>query len=160
MKISLSTARQLALYAQGLDGHWTLPPGKEGAPSDKERAAQTIERLGYVQIDTINIIQRAHHHTFWTRHADYVPAMLDEMLAKDRRVFEWWTHAMSYIPMRDYRYYKPRMGPHAVGSRRRKIMDEHPDVVDLVRQRIRDEGALGSKDLGWFIYTVIFNGVI
>ncbi len=103
MNISPVTARRLALYAQGLDGHWTLPSGKEGA-------AQVIERLGYVQVDTIHVIERAHHHTIWTRHPDYTPAMLHELLAEDRRVFEWWTHAMSYIPMRDYRFYKPRMG--------------------------------------------------
>lgn len=48
MKHSLATARRLALYAQGLDGHWKLPPGKEGA-------AHVIERLGYVQIDTMRL---------------------------------------------------------------------------------------------------------
>ena len=139
MKLSLSQARQIALHTQGLNGTWPLPPGKEAA-------AQTIETLGYVQIDTIHIIHRAHHHVLWTRNPAYAPAMLDELLSPDRRVFEWWTHAMSYIPMCDYRYYRPRMGLHAVGPRRRKIMAEHPDTVALVRQRIRDEGALGSKD--------------
>ncbi len=139
IKISLSTARRLALYAQGLDGHWDLPPNKEGA-------AQTIERLGYVQIDTIYVIARAHHHTLWTRHPTYQPDMLHALLSEDRRVFEWWTHAMSYIPMRDYRYYRPRMGIKAVGARRRKLLEENPGILDHVRQRIREEGPLGSAD--------------
>ncbi|MCZ6677885.1 MAG: winged helix DNA-binding domain-containing protein, partial [Candidatus Poribacteria bacterium] len=66
MKISASRARRLILRCQGLDSSWELPEGKE-------RAAQTIERLGYVQIDTIAVIERAHHHTLWSRFPDYRP---------------------------------------------------------------------------------------
>ena len=139
MKISLSTARRMALHAQGLADNWSLPDGKEGA-------AQIIERLGYVQIDTIHIIQRAHHHTLWSRYPDYEPDMLNDLLAKDRRVFEFWTHAMSYIPMRDYRYYKPRMDAHKVHPRRMQILEESPGIIDHVRDRIRAEGPLGSAD--------------
>lgn len=139
MKISLATARQLALHAHGLDGGWTLPPGKEGA-------AQIVERLGYVQIDTIHIIQRAHHHTLWTRLPEYQPSMLDELLAKDRRVFEWWTHAMAYIPMRDYRFYAPRMGKQALWGRQREWLLEYADVIAHVKDRIRAEGPLGASD--------------
>jgi len=139
MKISLATARQLALRAHGLDGGWTLPPGKESA-------AQIVERLGYVQIDTIHIIQRAHHHTLWTRFPQYAPGMLDDLLANDRRVFEWWTHAMSYIPMRDYRFYAPRMGRQALWGRQRKWHDAHTDVIAHVKERIQAEGPLGAAD--------------
>ncbi|HNT74605.1 MAG TPA: crosslink repair DNA glycosylase YcaQ family protein [Anaerolineae bacterium] len=147
--LPLATARQLILHAQGLNGAArTLPPGKEGA-------AQTIEQLGYVQIDTIHIIQRAHHHTLWTRLPDYTPKMLDELLAADRRVFEWWTHAMSYIPMRDYRYYAPRMGRHALWGRQREWVDAHSDVIVHVKDRIRVEGPLGAAD---FEKPKAFNG--
>ena len=139
MKIPLSTARQLALCAHGLDGGWALPPGKEGA-------AQIIERLGYVQIDTIHIIQRAHHHTLWTRLPQYTPEMLDDLLVEDRRIFEWWTHAMSYIPMRDYRFYAPRMNYDALWGRQREWYDAHTDVISHVKERIQAEGPLGSSD--------------
>ena len=139
MKISLATARQLALRAHGLDGGWTLPPDKEGA-------AQIIERLGYVQIDTIHVIQRAHHHTLWTRFPQYAPEMLGDLLAKDRRVFEWWTHAMAYIPMRDYRFYAPRMGYQALWGRQREWLVEYADVIAHVKDRIRAEGPLGASD--------------
>jgi hypothetical protein len=139
MKISLATARQLALRAHGLDGGWTLPPGKEGA-------AQIVERLGYVQIDTIHVIQRAHHHTLWTRFPQYAPEMLDDLLAQDRRVFEWWTHAMSYIPMRDYRFYAPRMGKQALWGRQLEWLVEYADVIAHVKERIRAEGPLGAAD--------------
>lgn len=139
MKISLAMARQLALHAHGLNNGWTLPSGKKGA-------AQIIERLGYVQIDTIHIIQRAHHHTLWARLPAYHPAMLDDLLAKDRRVFEWWTHAMAYIPMRDYRFYATRMGDAMLSPRWRAWIEEHHDVVTHVETRIREEGPLGAAD--------------
>jgi len=60
MKISASVARRLTIRCQGLDGQWRLSDGKEGI-------AEVIERLGYVQIDTIAVVQRAHHHTLWSR---------------------------------------------------------------------------------------------
>jgi hypothetical protein len=139
MHISRSTARKLLLHTQGLDGYWTLPPGKEGA-------AQVIERLGYVQIDTLYVVQRAHHHAIWSRFPGYAPAMLHELLAQDRRVFEWWTHAMSYVPMTDYRFYAVRMGEGAVRPRTRKWLAENPEIARRVMQRIREEGPLGSAD--------------
>ncbi|MHC4757612.1 MAG: DNA glycosylase AlkZ-like family protein [Planctomycetota bacterium] len=100
--VSLKQARRMVLNAQLLDGPVKLSKGKEGA-------AQTVEKLGYVQIDTISVIERAHHHTLWSRRADYDPQMLHDLQAKDRRIFEYWGHAASYLPISDYRYYLPRM---------------------------------------------------
>ena len=70
--ISRQIARRLLLNCQGLGRPWKLPKGKEGA-------AQALERLGYIQIDTISVVERAHHHIFWTRCPDYQPAMLDAL---------------------------------------------------------------------------------
>lgn len=139
MKISLSTARRLALHSQGLDGRWKLPKGKAGA-------VRTIERLGYVQIDTISVVQRAHEHTFWCRQPKYTPSMLHDLQAMDRRVFEYWTHAASYVPMGDYRYYIPRMKASAQGERAKKWMAQNGRLTKAVLTRIREEGPLGSAD--------------
>jgi len=139
MKIPLSTARKLAVAAQGLDGGWKLPAGKEGA-------AQAVEKLGYVQIDTIAVVERAHHHTLWARRADYRPEMLDELQAADRRVFEYWTHAASYLPMCDYRYSIPRMRAWAGSGRARRFLEANRQLVGHVRDRIRAEGPLASAD--------------
>jgi uncharacterized protein YcaQ len=100
--ISLQHARRLAVQSQLLDQEPGPPGGKEGV-------AQVIDHLGYVQIDTISVINRAHHHTLWTRRVDYDPEMLHDLQAVDRRVFEYWGHAASYLPMADYRYYLPKM---------------------------------------------------
>ena len=138
-KITLNSARKLALHCQGLDGRWKLPKGKEGI-------AQAIERLGYVQIDTIAVIQRAHHHTIWARRPDYTLEMLHQLQSKDRRVFEYWTHAASYVPFCNYRYYIPRMKSFAASERTRSWRKENPKIVKEVLKRIREEGPLGSAD--------------
>jgi uncharacterized protein len=139
MMISRSMARQMALACQGLNGSWDVPAGKDGV-------AATIERLGYVQIDTISVVRRAHHHTVWARRPDYAPHMLHELQAHDRRVFEWWAPAMSYVPMSDYRYYAARMGRDSVHAWKRAWLLENEDVVGQVLERVREEGPLGSSD--------------
>jgi len=140
-QISLEGARRMALHAQLVDGSTRLPPGKEGV-------AQAVERLGYVQIDTIAVIQRAHHHTLWTRQPDYSPHMLHELQAVDRRVFEYWGHAASYLPMSDYRFYLPRMRSYDDPNHKwiRNQYQEHDRLFDHVLERIQAEGPLGSKD--------------
>lgn len=140
VKISIDMARQIVLRSQGLDGSWTLPPGKEGV-------AQVIGRLGHVQIDTISIVARAHQHILWSRLPGYMPQMLHELQASDRRAFEyWWEYAAAYIPMSDYRYYRPRMRAFAESPRARSYICRNAELVKAVLERIRKEGPLGSAD--------------
>ena len=61
-------------------------------PAGKEGAAQVVDQLGYVQIDTISVIERAHHHVLGTRQRGYHSSMIYELLV-DRTVFEYWAHA-------------------------------------------------------------------
>ena len=89
--------RRIALDRQGLLAANPFGRGKQAV----QRA---IEHLGYVQIDTISVVARAHHHGLWVRRPDYDPAMLHELLAQDRRIYEYWGHAASYLPMGDFRF--------------------------------------------------------
>lgn len=139
MTVSLAEARRIVLRAQGLAGGWDLPAGKEGA-------ARVVDRLGYVQIDTIAVIERAHHHVLWTRHPGYRPAMLWELLGRDRRVFEGWTHAAAFIPIDDYRFYIRRTRWFAERPKTQKWLRENRAVVEHARERIRAEGPLRSVD--------------
>ena len=138
-RISMETARRTAVRTHGLGG-------TEDGVTGKEAAARTVERFGYTQIDTIAVIQRAHHHTLWARQPDYHPEMLDELLAQERRVFEYWTHAAAYVPMADYRYYLAKMRAETDKPKTRDWMAEHSDLVTQVVGRIRAEGPLGSGD--------------
>jgi len=74
--------------------------------------AAAVAHLGYVQIDTINVIERCHHHILWSRIPDYRRADLRQAQSVDKSVFEYWTHALSYVPSRDLRYFMPLMRLH------------------------------------------------
>jgi hypothetical protein len=96
--LSLSQARRLWLRAQGLHEHAPF-----GAGANATRAA--IEHLGYVQIDTIHVIERCHHHILFSRIPDYCRDDLRRAQGVDRSVFEYWTHALSYVPTRDLPFF-------------------------------------------------------
>lgn len=138
--LSIDQARRIAVQSQLL--------GDSDARTGKEGVAAVIDHLGYVQIDTISVVARAHHHTLWARCSDYNPSSLHDLQAIDRRVFEYWAHAIAFLPISDYRFYMPRMERHRT-SERAWLSDwkkEHRHVLDEVLERIRTEGALTSKD--------------
>jgi len=139
-KLSLDQARRIVIRSQLLSNSNPLA-GKDGV-------AQTLQHLGYVQIDTIAVIERAHHHTLWARCPDYDPSSLHDLMAIDRSIFEYWAHAMAFLPMSDYRFYIPRMKRHRTSNRAwlGEWKKEHGHVLDQVLNRIRKEGALTSKD--------------
>ncbi len=139
MRISPTTARRLAIDAQLL-GRPRLPRGVEGV-------AQTIEHLGRVQIDTISVVARAHHHMLWSRCPGYAEEMLDALQRDHRRIFEYWSgYVAAYLPMADYRYYLPSMRGFRDSAHMHQWQREHADLVAHVLGRIREEGPLGSAD--------------
>jgi uncharacterized protein YcaQ len=97
-----SQAKRIWLRAQRLD-----TPAPFGSGAEATRAA--VEHLGYVQIDTINVIERCHHHILHTRIPGYRRADLRQALSVDKSVFEYWTHALAYLPTRDFRFFLPAM---------------------------------------------------
>ena len=125
------------LSAQGLLDGPRFGKGKAGALA-------AIEHLGYVQIDTIAVVERAHHHTLWSRVPDYSPSQLQELQSKDRSVFEYWSHAAAFLPMRDFRFALRRMEAFAKG--RRHWFRRDNKVRRYVLDRIRAEGPLRARD--------------
>src|SRR5947207_2410551 len=103
--LTKAEARRIWLRAQRLD---TLVPFGEGPAA----TAAVVEHLGYVQIDTINVIERCHHHILFSRIPAYRRADLKQAQSVDRSVFEYWTHALSYVPSKDFRYFMPLMREH------------------------------------------------
>ncbi|WP_027522769.1 winged helix-turn-helix domain-containing protein [Bradyrhizobium sp. Ec3.3] len=105
LPLQTSQARQIWLHAQRLD---TREPFGAGA----QAVADAIAHLGYVQIDTINVIERCHHHILYSRIPSYRRADLSHAQSVDRSVFEYWTHALSYVPSSDFRFFLPAMREH------------------------------------------------
>lgn len=135
--LSPSQARKIVLLSQ------RLPPAKQtGSALAASQAA--IEHLGYVQIDTISVVQRAHHHTLWNRNPRYKPAQIDQ-LVKDKKVFEYWSHAAAYLPMCDFRYSLPRKAAIAGGEQNHWFIRDEL-LMKEVMARIAAEGPLMAKD--------------
>lgn len=106
-----------------------------------------INQLGYVQIDTISVIERSHHLVLFTRNPEYKHNHLHDLQAKDKKIFEYWAHAASFVPMKDYRYYLPRMkSKHVYGSWISNWIKDNRKVLKLVRKRIEKDGELSASD--------------
>lgn len=135
--LSIDEARKLVLLSQ------KLPPSKQ-TKSPVEETLLAIQNLGYIQIDTISVIERAHHHTLWNRNPQYQSSHLDQ-LVEEKKVFEYWSHAASYLPMSDYRYTLPRKLK-ILNGEQKHWYEKNEELMKSVLDRIKDEGPLMAKD--------------
>lgn len=143
--LSLSQARHLHLLSSGFPAN-TFGKGKAGT-------LNAIEHLGYIQIDTISVVERTHHHTLFSRVKDYKAKHLDD-LVEEKKVFEYWSHAAAYLPMRDYRFSLPRKNRYNKGH---WSWYNNKKMLAYVYDRIKAEGPLQSrhfeeekKTAGWW----------
>jgi len=137
--ISPAAARAMWLRAQNLDLNEPFGAGPEAA-----RAA--IAHLGYVQIDTINVIERCHHHILYSLIPAYRRDDLSHLQAQDKSVFEYWTHALSYVPTSDLPYFAPAMK----GWRARPSAwfgSVSKAEVNAMTRRLKAEGPLSIRDI-------------
>lgn len=137
LTLSATEARQLVLSSQRLN----TPNSTIDALSLTQ---QMIEHLGYIQIDTISVIERAHHHTLWARHPHYQAQHLEQLL-EQKQIFEYWSHAAAYLPMRDYRFSLWRKQAFIKGQLDHWY-ERDTKLIREVLARIRAEGPLMAKD--------------
>jgi uncharacterized protein len=137
--MSKAAARRIWLRAQRLD---IEAPFGEGP----QATAAAVEHLGYVQIDTIHVIERCHHHILWNRIPAYSRADLRQAQSRDKSVFEYWTHALSYVPSRDLRFFIPAMRRHRREGHR-WLSSVKPAEMRKVMRLIREGGALTIRDI-------------
>jgi uncharacterized protein YcaQ len=158
--VPADAARRLFLHAQGMLDDPT-------APATPVSLYRLIERMGSVQIDSIRVVERAHHLILAARFDAYRPAMLARLLYEERRLFEHWTHDAAAIPTAYFPHWRPRFED----SRRRiersawwrgRMGLEFDAVCAHVRERIEREGPLQTKDFehdrrgdtgGWWGWT-------
>jgi uncharacterized protein YcaQ len=101
-KIDKSLAKDIWIHSQRLDQEKAFGEGVSAV-------AKAVSHLGYVQIDTISVIERCHHHILYNRIPNYHPRHLQMAQSKEKSVFEYWTHALSYVPTKDYKYFVREM---------------------------------------------------
>lgn len=134
----MSSLRSLALRKQGLQAPRLFGEGLSGT-------LHAIEHLGYVQIDTISVVERAHHHVLWSRVPGYDRDHLNSLISS-KHIFEYWYHAASYLPTRDYRYALPQMESVRNGENR---YYSHGDkrLMGEILARVKGEGAMRLRDI-------------
>src|SRR6201992_2011932 len=132
-------ARRIWLRAQRLDAG---APVGDGAAA----VAAAVEHLGYVQIDTINVIERSHHQILWTRIPAYRRADLRQAQSVDKSVFEYWTHALSYVPTKDFRFFISDMKLHRREGHKWFATVKPADLRKVMRL-LRKDGAMTIRDI-------------
>jgi len=128
--------RRIALEQQGLLKTNSFGRGKKAV-------LRAIEQLGYVQIDTISVVARAHHHVLWSRVGNYRVDFLAQLVA-ERELFEYWSHAAAWMPMSDYRFALPRMAQ--LNGERNWFASCDQKLQREILKRIEIEGPMRARD--------------
>ena len=141
--LSNRDARRHFLWLQAL----SEPPGRR---LTSDGLHKVIDRIGFVQLDSIQIVERAHHHILFSRNETYRPKHLAHLYEQERRLFEHWTHDASLIPIEHYPHWRHRH------ERRRNQqawsrfwedrMGGDRTVLNQVRDRLAKEGPLKNRD--------------
>lgn len=144
----LTAVRTLALEAQRLTT--PLPTPLSG---DLETIYNTVEQLGCVQIDTLQMVRRSQYLVLWSRLGRYDPADFDRLIfdPAERRLYEYWQHAASIIPLKYYRYSLPLMARYRNGHGWRE-WDKQPENQALIAQARAHIQANGGVRAGDFEY--------
>lgn len=142
LRISNADARRLFLHAQGLSAD-------PSARLDPAGLQAMIEGLGFVQLDSVKAVERAHHHILFARNRRYRPDMLQTLAEARRSLFEHWTHDASLIPTQWYGHWHHRFDKfrrrieQSPGWRQR--LGDDARVIDAVRERIERDGPLEAR---------------
>ncbi|MCY7364881.1 MAG: winged helix DNA-binding domain-containing protein [Frankiaceae bacterium] len=144
-RLSLRTARRVALAAQGF-----ADPRPTGAV-DRRHLKRVVGRTGLLQVDSVNVFERAHHLPLFSRLGPYDRELLPLAAYRHRDLFEYWGHEASLLPVSTHPLLRWRMEQAArleLGwGRVTRVARERPDVVTAVLQRITDGGPATAGEL-------------
>src|SRR3954447_10986198 len=143
-RLSADQARRIALAAQGF--------ADRRAPGEPRRDAprRVLSRVGLFQIDSVNVLQRAHYLPLFSRLGPYDTALLDRAaFFAPRRLFEYWGHEASLLPVAMQpllRWRMARAGEEAWGGVRR-IHRDRPELVAQLLEEVRARGPVAASEV-------------
>ncbi|HET6816163.1 MAG TPA: crosslink repair DNA glycosylase YcaQ family protein [Mycobacteriales bacterium] len=144
--LSLAQARRLALAAQGL--HRRRP---SASSPDRRHLRSVLQRTGLLQIDSVNVLQRAHYLPAFSRVGGYRTDLLDRMAFRDRELFEYWGHEASLLPVALHPLLRWRMRraeeQFETWGRMAQFAREQPGYIDHVLGLVRERGPLTAGEL-------------
>lgn len=138
--LTISAVRQMHLAAQSL---LTAPPKS----STKQQVLDAIRQMAVLQIDTISVVARSPYLVLWSRLGNYEPAWLDELL-EEGKLFEYWAHEASFLPIEDYHLYRHQMiAPEGMGWKFNQTwLAENKKEINAIKKHIKNHGAVRSAD--------------
>jgi uncharacterized protein len=144
-RLSAAQARRVALTAQG------FADGSRDRPADGWALRRVLGRIGLLQIDSVNVLARAHYLPLFSRVGPYDTAMLDRAAWNaPRRLFEYWGHEASLLPVTMHPLLRWRMEAGAAQDAWhgvRRVAQEHPDLVDRVWETVAERGPISASEL-------------
>jgi uncharacterized protein YcaQ len=142
-RLPSALARRIALAAQGF-----AVPRAAGSVGTRQ-LRRMVERLGVVQIDSVNVLSRSHYLPAFSRLGGYPRAALDDLTARRHAVFEYWAHEASFLPVRLHPHLRWRMAAaeELAWGNMVRLQRERPGYVAEVLDRVRESGPLKASDL-------------
>jgi uncharacterized protein YcaQ len=143
--LSLAQARRIAIAAQGFTTR------RPTATPDRRHLRRVIDRTKLIQIDSVNVLQRAHYLPAFSRLGGYSTSALDRMAYRDRELFEYWGHEASLIPTAMHPLFRWRMRraeeKFETWGRMAQFAKEHPGYIDHILDVVRDAGPLTAGEI-------------
>ncbi len=139
--LTRSQARRIAINAQGLASPRPARP-------NLGHLTRAIRSVGVLQIDSVNVVERAHHLTLFSRLGPYSTGLLERAL-EQRRIFEYWARMASFVPIEDFPLYRYRMQRRAAGEGQwiKDLNRRRPGYVESVYAQVVERGPLTASDL-------------
>ena len=140
-RLSIDKARRIALGAQGFAD--PLPTGR----IDVRHFRRVIDRIGLLQLDSVNVVSRSHYLPVLARLGPYDRQALDAFTARSGEMFEYWGHVASLLPSKRHRLFRWRMSEMKPWDSIQRLAEDHPDYIEEVYRVVEESGPLRKADL-------------
>jgi len=139
--LSKAQARRIALVAQGFrDPRHTTPTMRT--------FARTLARTGVLQVDSVNVLQRAHYMPLFSRMGPYDPGLLHQAAERPpRKIVEYWAHVAAFMPVELWPHMRHRMRAYEARGHEWQAIRHKPELVDSIIAEVTDRGPSTARDL-------------
>ncbi|MEX0429566.1 winged helix-turn-helix domain-containing protein [Nocardioides sp. DS6] len=142
--LSLAQARRIALAAQGFHAAWDKPH----ATPTMRTLQRTLERTAVLQVDSVNVLQRAHYMPLYSRMGAYDVDLLRRASERHpRRMVEYWAHVQAFMPVELWPHMRWRMDHYRARRGKWRVLEEDPELEASLLAEVRERGASTARDL-------------